>query len=178
MNSNFPNLKTDNLYLRQFEDLDLENVYQGLSDPIIIKYYGVSYASLEATKAQIQYFKDLEANNSGFWWAITAKNNGIFYGAIGLYNIDKKELNAEIGFWLLTDYWGKGIMLEALLTICDYAFDALKLNKIEAFVETENENSKNLLRKLGFQHNGTMKNCELKNDKWISLDIFSKYNLK
>ena len=48
----FPILKTERLLLRQFVDTDLENVFKGLSHPEIIKYYGVSYQTLEATKAQ------------------------------------------------------------------------------------------------------------------------------
>ena len=52
----FPIIKTERLLLRQFIASDLENVYKGLSDPEIIKYYGVSYKTLEDTKAQMQFF--------------------------------------------------------------------------------------------------------------------------
>ena len=48
----FPILKTERLLLRQFVDTELENVFKGLSHPEIIRYYGVSYKTLEATKEQ------------------------------------------------------------------------------------------------------------------------------
>lgn len=50
MTREFPIIKTDRLLLRQFVESDLENVFNGLSHPDIIKYYGVSYLTLEATK--------------------------------------------------------------------------------------------------------------------------------
>ena len=47
--ADFPIIRIDRLLLRQFVDSDIENVYKGLSDPEIIKYYGVSYKTLEDT---------------------------------------------------------------------------------------------------------------------------------
>lgn len=49
----FPIIKTKWLLLRQFEKSDLEKVFKRLSHPHVIKYYGVSYDRLEATKAQL-----------------------------------------------------------------------------------------------------------------------------
>ncbi len=63
----FPTIKTERLFLRQFVESDLELVYRGLSDPEIIKYYRVSYKTLEDTKAQMQFFADLEKERKGIW---------------------------------------------------------------------------------------------------------------
>jgi len=60
--------------------------------------------------------------------------------------------------------------------ILHYAFKYIGLHRIEGFVETENKNCKKALSKLEFNHEGTMKDCEIKNDKFVSLDIYSKFN--
>jgi ribosomal-protein-alanine N-acetyltransferase len=176
MTREFPIIKTQRLLLRQFVENDLENVFKGLSHPDIIKYYGVSYQTLEATKEQMTFFADLEQNETGIWWAICSLDNQIFYGAGGLNSLIKEHKKAEIGFWLISDYWGKGIMKEAMPLICDYGFKKLGLHRIEGIVETENQNCKNVMAKLDFQHEGTMKECEIKNGKFISLDIYAKVN--
>ena len=62
----FTIIKTERLLLRQFIKSDLENVFKGLSHPDVIKYYGISYTSLEATKTQMQFFADLEKNETRF----------------------------------------------------------------------------------------------------------------
>ena len=52
MKSRFPVLESERVVLRQFVASDLEVVFKGLSHPDIIKYYGISYDSLEATLEQ------------------------------------------------------------------------------------------------------------------------------
>lgn len=170
----YPILKTNRLLLRQFIASDLENVYKGLSHPDIIKYYGVSYETLEETKQQMTWFSNLEKEETGIWWAICSLDNTIFYGAIGINDVNKDHQKGEIGFWLLQDFWRKGIITEAMPVICDYVFKHLNLHRIEAVVEIENQNSINVLTKLNFIHEGTMRDCEIKNNQYISLHLFSK----
>lgn len=176
--SEFPIIKTERLLLRQFIESDIENVFKGLSHPDITKYYGVSYNTLEDTKEQMKFFTDLEKNETGIWWAVCSLNNSTFYGAGGLNNLSKEHKKAEIGFWLLTDFWGHGIMTEAMPPICKYGFDKLGLHRIEGFVETENLKSKKAMDKLDFKHEGTMRDCEIKNGRFISLDIYAIINHK
>lgn len=175
MSTNFPTLRTNRLLLRQFQDSDLENVFKGLSHPEIIKYYGVSYQTREATKAQMKFFADLESDGTGIWWAICSADNTVFYGGGGLNNLSKAHKKAEVGFWLLADHRGLGIMTEAMPVICNYAFTELGIHRIEGIVETENMPCKKAMAKLKFEHEGTMKDCEIKNGKFISLDIYAKF---
>jgi ribosomal-protein-alanine N-acetyltransferase len=171
-------IQSNRLLLRQFTENDIANVFKGLSHPDIIKHYGVSYDSLESTKEQMDWFANLEKDGTGIWFAVCSLDNSIFYGAGGLNDLSKEHHKAEIGFWLLTDFWGKGIMTEAMPLICKYGFDKLNLHRIEAFVESDNTNCKNAMRKIDFQHEGTMIDCEIKNGKYISLDIYSKIKNK
>lgn len=170
----FPILKSERVILRQFLDSDLENVFKGLSHPDIIKYYGISFDSLEATKEQMIWFANLEKNETGIWWAVCSKDDGRFLGAGGLNDLSKKDKKAEIGFWLLPENWGKGFMTETMPLIINYAFNTIGLHRIEGFVETENVNCKKALAKLKFDMEGTMQDCEIKNEEFISLDIYSK----
>lgn len=170
----FPTIKTDKFLLRQFVDSDLENVFKGLSHPDVIKYYGVSYQSLENTEDQMKFFADIEKNGTGIWWAVCSLDNKTFYGAGGLNSLSKEHKKAEIGFWLLHDYWGQGIMTEIMPIICKHGFEHLGLHRIEGLVETNNLNCIKAMQKLDFRHEGTMKDCEIKNGKFISLDIYAK----
>ena len=58
MKNEFPTIKTNRLLLREITDLDLENIFNGLSNPSVIKHYGISFDSLEATKEQMIWFAD------------------------------------------------------------------------------------------------------------------------
>lgn len=173
--SEFPTFKTERLLLRQFINADLENVFKGLSHPEVIKYYGVSYQTLEHTKKQMEFFADLEKNGTGTWWAVCTADNKIFMGACGLNNLNQQLGKAEIGFWLFPEYWGKGILSEALPLICNFGFVKLGLQRIEGFVETENIKSKKVMERLGFLSEGTMTDFEFKDGKFISLEVYTKF---
>lgn len=173
MTGNFPTYRTAQLLMRQFTANDLENVFNGLSHPDIIKYYGVNFTSLEATKAQIEWFAELEKNGTGIWWAICSPDDKVFIGAAGLYYINHTHHKGEIGFWMMPEYWGKGIMKEAVPLACAYGFNELKLHRIEALIESGNFNSKKFMEKVQFQYEGTMRDCEIKNGRYISLDMYA-----
>ena len=66
-------------------------------------------------------------------------------------------------------------MQEAMPLIWNYGFDQLNLHRIEGIVETENINCKKAMAKLDFVHEGTMRECEVKNGRLISLDIYAKF---
>ena len=172
MKKEISSIKTERLLLRKIVESDIQNIYNGLSNPLVIKYYGVSYESLEATKEQMDWYE----NSKQYWWAICSIDNQEFYGAGGLNDLCEKNNKAEIGLWLLPDFWGKGIMTEVMPLICNYGFDQLGLHRIEGFVDSNNQNCKRAMAKLDFEYEGTMKDCEIKNDQYVSVDIYAKLN--
>ena len=107
----FTIIKTERLLLRQFIKSDLENVFKGLSDPEIIKYYGVSYQTLEDTKAQMKFFADLEKEETGIWWAICSLDNNIFYGAGGLNSLNKELKKGEKGAVTINGIYDKDVAI-------------------------------------------------------------------
>jgi len=56
------------------------------------------------------WFRTLEANEAGVWWAICSLDDQEFYGAGGFNVINTTCKKAEIGFWLLPEFWGEGLM--------------------------------------------------------------------
>lgn len=170
----FPILQTPRLTLRPIISTDLENVYRGLSHPEVIRYYGVSFHSLAATQEQMDWFANLENTGTGRWWAVCDRESGAFLGAGGFNDLSREHGKAEIGFWLLPDAWGNGFMQEAMPALCRAGFENMGLHRIEGFVESENSNCKRAMQKLQFHHEGTMRDCEIKNGQRISVDIYAK----
>ncbi|MGN8226570.1 GNAT family N-acetyltransferase [Gracilimonas sp. BCB1] len=169
-----PSLQTKRLILRPFTEDDLDNVFKGLSNPDIIKYYGISFETRESAKEQMKWFADHERNETGAWWAICLKDSGHFIGAGGLNDIEHDHKKAEFGFWLLPEYWGNGFMGEAIPAILNHGFEKINLHRIEGFVESKNTNCQKALDKLNFTFEGTMRNAEIKNGRYIDIDIYSK----
>ena len=171
--STFPVLQTKTLILRQHLESDLHFLFEGLSNPIVTEYYDVSFSTLEETRSQLEWANNLVATKSGWMWVITNAATGQPMGTAVIYDLDQVHQKAEIGFWTLPQFWGIGVTKEAIEAIHDYCFDELKLNRIEAYVSPENRKSKAFLTKLKYSYEGLLRDYELKNESFVSFDLFS-----
>lgn len=169
----FPELKTERLILKQILPGDQDFIFKGLSHPKIIPYYGVRYDSFDATAAQMEFYTNLEKEATGTWWKITDAQTGERLGAIGYNNYISKFNKAEIGYWLLPEFWRKGYIREALTAVINYLQTELKIHRIESIIEVGNDDSIKVMEKFGFEYEGTMRDCEIKNGKYISLMMYA-----
>ena len=107
-----------------------------------------------------------------FAFAITADNKVI--GSIGVFrqeNIHRQT--AELGYYIAEEYWGKGIMTEAVKQICEYVFDKSDIIRIYAEPFAYNTPSCRVLEKAGFQYEGTLRSNAVKNGKVIDMKMYS-----
>ncbi|WMW80593.1 GNAT family protein [Undibacterium cyanobacteriorum] len=169
----FPELRSARFVLRQILQSDLNALYVGLSDPRVNLYYGIAYHSEAATQEQLDWYRSLENDGNGVWWAIcAAQRPQQLIGACGIYEIDHYNRNADIGYWLSPQVWGQGVMQECLKLIFEYAFRQLQLHRLEAEVEIDNIASRKLLEKLGFMHEGRRRQVSWRGEKFVDLDYF------
>lgn len=110
--------------------------------------------------------------NETFAFAITVDDMVI--GSIGIFrqgNIHRQT--AELGYYIAEEYWGKGIMTEAVKQICEYVFANSDIIRIYAEPFAYNIASCRVLEKAGFQYEGTLKSNAVKNGKVIDMKIYS-----
>ncbi len=69
-------------------DADLPHIFRGLSDPRVVAYYGVSYDSLAACRAQMDWYAELTRTGRGAWHLIRDRHTGEPLGAIGYNDAD------------------------------------------------------------------------------------------
>lgn len=115
----------------------------------------------------------LSANaNETFAFAITLDDKAI--GSIGVFrqqNIHRQT--AEMGYYIAEEYWGKGIMTDAVKQICKYVFKNSDILRIYAEPFAYNAGSCRVLEKAGFQYEGTLRNNAVKNGKVIDMKMYS-----
>lgn len=169
----FPEIETPHYKLQQIVATDQPFIFEGLSHPQVIPFYGVRYYNLKATKVQMDFYESIWREKTGCWWKIVSKDTGKPVGACGMNFYNAEHEKAEIGYWLLPKYWGKGIMKEALPLMIKHLFQTWKLHRLEAVVENENEASGKLIEKLGFKKEGILREAEVKNGKRITLIMYS-----
>ena len=110
--------------------------------------------------------------NETFAFAITVNNMVI--GSIGIFrqgNIHRQT--AELGYYIAEEYWGKGIMTEAVKQICEYVFAKSDIIRIYAEPFAYNIASCRVLEKVGFQYEGTLRSNAVKNGRVIDMEMYS-----
>ncbi len=148
-------LETQRLILREFKEEDLTDFYEYASVDGVGEMAGWSHhENIETTKEILNSFiKDNKV------FAIVYKENNKVIGSLGVekYGMEdkldefKNLYGREIGYVLSKDYWGKGLMKEAVKCVINYLFDECNLDFIICGYYLFNNQSKRVQEKCGFK---------------------------
>ncbi|MGN1416928.1 MAG: GNAT family N-acetyltransferase [Oscillospiraceae bacterium] len=110
--------------------------------------------------------------NDTFAFAITVDDKVI--GSIGAFrqsNIHSQT--AELGYYIAEEYWGRGIMTEAVKQLCGYVYSHSDIIRIFAEPFAYNIGSCRVLEKAGFRFEGTLRSNAVKNGRVIDMKMYS-----
>jgi len=143
------------LRLRQMTEDDIADKVRWYNDPQVRQMLVLDETfELEKSRQWFRGVRDLPTRLD----MIIESSEGMPLGVIGLVNIDRKNLTAEIVIVVgEKDYWGKGVMLEAESLLIHRAFTELQLEKIWGQTRVENIASLVTMKKLGFKIEGTLR---------------------
>ncbi|WP_211748655.1 GNAT family N-acetyltransferase [Paenibacillus sp. Marseille-Q4541] len=152
----YPNIETERLFIRELTLDDIEAVYRHFSYPEVTEFMDIDVCkNIEEVREIIAF----HINDSGCRYGLFNKENNELIGTCGFHcwSTENQESKAEIGFDLSPQYWGKGLMQEALLKVIRIGFDSMRLHYIEAITEIKNVPSQKLLKKIGFNEEKDLK---------------------
>ena len=175
--SPFPNLKTERLLLRRVDSNDIKEIFALRSNPETMKY--IPRPLVKTDEDALEHIAMIDSkidSNEGINWAITLKDNPKLIGVIGHYRIKPENYRAEIGYMLLPEYNGKGIVSEAVKEAVNYGFQVMKLHSIEAIIDPDNYGSAKVLEKNGFVKEAHLKENEFFEGRFLDTVIYSILN--
>ncbi|MCJ2532342.1 MAG: GNAT family N-acetyltransferase [Candidatus Thermoplasmatota archaeon] len=156
----FPELRTKRLLLRQPSMKDAEWYFEHFSRPEVVWGGGEpGPKDIGAAQEELrEYMIDLYRKRLGFRWIITLKGEGQPIGSLGFYKwAPSAGYQAEMGYDLTKEHWGKGIMTEAMKAVVDFGFKKMELNRIEIFIMPRNKRSIKMVKNLGFKREGLLR---------------------
>ncbi|SNR38621.1 GNAT family N-acetyltransferase [Flavobacterium sp. ov086] len=149
---NFPQLQTDRLILRNIENTDVNLIHKLHSDEVVNAFVGRDNSStLQKAQDYILKMQNLIEQNKCIYWIISFKESNDLIGSICLWNFDLENEIVEIGYEMLSEFQGKGIMSEAIKKVIEYAFGEIQAKTITAFPSSDNINSVAMLKKMNFE---------------------------
>lgn len=149
--SPFPVLYTERFTLRPLRLEDDKELFILRTDKRINEFIDRKPpASLEDVRAFMNLIMDASNRGESILWAICANGEKTLSGTICLWKISPAEAKAEIGYELLHQHHGKGIMQEVIPQVVQFGFEKIGLRLIEAEFHRENVKSLKLLVRNGF----------------------------
>jgi len=149
--SPFPDLYSERLHLRQLKMSDAAEIFALRSDKRMNEFIDRPLATkMEEAAEFITKINEGIAREEWLYWAIVLKNTDKLIGTICLWNFDMEKAMAEMGYELMPEYQGLGIMSEVAGCLIDFGFNTIELKIMTAVVRTLNYRSINLLEKKGF----------------------------
>lgn len=141
--------ETKRFKLREFHELDANDLFRLNADPEVLKYTGDEAFEDEAHAKQfIHDYQHYQQFGFGRW-AVIHKADHAFVGWCGLkYSPEKDEV--DVGFRLHRKHWNKGIATETAAKALQLGFESFQLETIVANVAKENTASTRVIEKLGF----------------------------
>jgi ribosomal-protein-alanine N-acetyltransferase len=156
-----PTLETERLILRKMVLNDAEAVFAYASNSEVSRYtLWETHRSIEDSRAFLEFATQKYENGGEPDWGIVYRGNGCLVGACGLVNWEAEHARAEVGFVLSREYWGRGLMSEAVRAILRFGFERMNLNRIEARCIAENAASARVMEKAGMVYEGTLRQRE------------------
>ena len=175
----FHDLETERLLLRRVDNNDYKEVLALRSNPETMKYIPRPLLKNEEEAfARIAMIENKIINKEGINWAITIKDDPRLIGIIGHYRIQLENYRAEIGYMILPEFNGLGIVTEAVKEVVKYGFDIMKLHSIEAVIDPDNIASAKVLEKNGFVKEAHFKENEFHEGHFYDSVIYSILNKK
>lgn len=98
---------------------------------------------------------------------------GEFAGVIGFHNTDRVNEKTEIGYWLISEMTGRGIVTRACKVIVGIAFEMMWMNRVTIRCAVGNPESENVAVRLGFKFEGIERSGERYHDQFFDLKVFS-----
>jgi ribosomal-protein-alanine N-acetyltransferase len=151
-------LMTARLVLRQLRLSDASDVFHYAHDPEVTEHttwdahrtVADSLMFIEQTIAASERGENVEL-------AMELKENKKVIGTCGMVSVSAEHCRGELAFAMAKEHWGSGLMGEALTAMLAFGYGPLQLNRIWARVDPDNMDAMRLLKRAGWQFEGTLR---------------------
>lgn len=159
--------------LRRFTRTDVPALVRYRSEQEVARYqsWDAPYREMQAREL-VDAMQTRQPGEPGwFQFAIEERTSRALIGDLGLHLFEAEQ--AEIGYTLAREVWGRGYGSEAVGTLLNLVFGQLLVHRIIARTDPRNDRSARLLRRLGFRHEGRFLESYFDGEHWLDDDLYA-----
>jgi RimJ/RimL family protein N-acetyltransferase len=163
-------IETRRLVLRCYQPTDGPLLAESIAESVehLLPWMPWAHAEPEPLEEKVQrvkYFRGEFDLGQNFIYAILNPEETKLVGGTGLHpRLGAGQL--EIGYWIHKDYVNQGLVTESTAALVKVAFELVRVHRIEIHCDPDNHASAAIPRKLGFTHEGTLRDNMRFLDRW------------
>ena len=161
-------IETERLVLREFVTDDWPDVLAYQREARYLRLYPWTDRTEADVREFVQIFVDHQSEEPRrrFQLAVTLPDDGHVIGSCGIRRKPENEWEADIGYELAPEHWGKGYATEATRSIVEFGFQELKLHRVSSWCIADNVASARVLEKVGLRQEGRLRENEYFKGRW------------
>ena len=160
-------LETERLILRDWRTEDAEDLYEYARNPQVGPVAGwAPHSDRENSMEILKSYME-----SGDIWAVALRESGKVIGQLRMYPDENRGryVAKYLSYALSADYWGQGLMTEAVRAVIRYAFEELEgIDLLSVFHSPDNARTRRVIEKCGFTYEITLENAHTDYDGQVS----------
>ena len=166
----FPILETERLVIRRVIKSDVHEIIMLRGNPETMKFIPRPLCKSEEDAMElIAKFDGMIERNEGINWGMADKSTNKIIGLISFHRIEKENYRAEIGYMVMPEFSGKGLVSEGIKKLLDFGFNVMNFNSVSAIIVPQNSKSETVLQQNGFKKEAHFKQSEYSNNEFIDI---------
>ena len=152
-----PKIELNGTWLRGLRITDALALYDYLQKPVVTERTSYPEVSLSLANRIIEKSQTRWATGELSKWGLALRENDRVIGTCGFNNWSKTERWAELAYDLAPEFWGRGLMRQAVKAILEWSFQQDHIDQILAYVRVDNERSIAFLERNGFMRDSCLR---------------------
>ncbi|MBP0454294.1 GNAT family N-acetyltransferase [Kitasatospora sp. RG8] len=167
-------LGTERLILRAPQESDVDAIFEACQDAEIQRWTVVPspYRREDAEFFVNDLAPDGRRTGDNLVWCVFERGTGALVGSQGLVRCPGRPGTAEVGWWAVKEFRGRGYTVEAAREVARYGLTELGMRRLEWVAYVGNEGSRAVAEKVGFRFEGTLRSFAEQRgefrDSWVA----------
>lgn len=171
--SGLPVLTGELVTLRELRNSDARSLYAALSRPEVARYTWPPPPSVEAFERFIEWAWAERGTGKYICYGIVPRCRDEAVGVFELRQLQPGFFRGELGFVMDPDAWGTGIFEEGARLLLEFAFDIVKVHRIEARVAVTNARGGAALKKIGARQEGVLRAAFVSDGHYVDQSLWA-----
>jgi [ribosomal protein S5]-alanine N-acetyltransferase len=168
-----PTIELNGIRLRPLQPADAKTLYDYLSEPGVTELTAYPEVTMSLVEGMIEKYRNRWAAGELSKWGIARSESDQVIGTCGFNDCLKMHRWAELAYDLSQDFWGHGLMKQAVTAVLRWTFAQNEINRVHAFVRIDNQRSQSFLERFGFVREGCLRSFRMRRGQPYDFYVYS-----